>query len=119
MSACQNNPRATAPTLAPPAIAPGSIKLTVQIDECVKRDGQVRSAVFDCEATVRSVQEYGAGTTQLPETTKIRISFRESLLTDGPELLLKSGNELALMIRTTRNTNAANTDPVWDTVLIF
>ncbi|NQV73661.1 hypothetical protein HQ496_11095 [bacterium] len=102
-----------------PAIAPGSVQLTVTIGDCNARENNVKSAIFDCEATVQSVQEYGAGTTQLPESTPIRISFRASLLAENADSILQSGNELSLVIQSTRNTNETNTDPIWDTVLII
>ena len=120
MSACQNNPRAPSPTLSQPALAPGTIKLMVKVDICTKRKVEVRpTSVFDCETSVLSVQEYGASTTQLPESTKIRISIRESMLVDGASVMLESGKELALLIRATRDTNPDNSNPDWETIQIF
>lgn len=118
MSACQHNQAATSFTPVKPAIAPGSIRLTVQIVTCIERPNNVKSAIFDCDATVLSVLEYGAGTTQLPESTAVRISFRDSLVKETANSVLRPGAELSLVIQYTRNTNEADTDPKWDAVFI-
>lgn len=122
MSACQNNQGTSTssrtPTPVKPAMAPGSIHLTIQIGDCMERLNNARSPIFDCDAMVLSVQEYGAGTTQLPSSTRIRISFRDSLLTEGKDNALKSGSELSLIIQSTRNSNTSDTIPEWDAVLL-
>lgn len=118
MSACQHNQTATSSTPVKPAIAPGSIHLTVQIVTCIERPNNVKSAMFDCDATVLSVQEYGAGTTQLPESTAVRISFRDSLVKKTANSVLHPGSELSLVIQSTRDTSEADTHPKWDAVFI-
>jgi len=71
--------------------------------------------------TVTAVNKYGAGTTQMPIGTEIRVSFREGLLSaDDSEVTvsLESGNDLSLTIQSVIPTDSTLENPPWQAVSV-
>ncbi|MFT5142006.1 MAG: hypothetical protein ACI80V_002048 [Rhodothermales bacterium] len=74
-----------------------------------------------CEMRVIDVEKYGAGTTQLPTGTSIRVSFRNSLRVDGAdslENLLESGGQLSLTIKRVLPTETVPNSAGWQAISV-
>ena len=122
LSACQEKPQTAMPSSDPvkPAIAPGSILLTVQVGSCTEREAKSRTGlVYDCNVIVASVQEYGASTPQLPEGTAIKITIGSEFIDSLPGGQINENDQLSVMVVDTRNTNPNNSDPRWNVNLIL
>ncbi|GEM_PF-2999903 len=116
LSGCANDAEVPGPPLQPPAPAPGTVVLSATVGECSKRDRYT-----DCTMTVTAVNKYGAGTTQMPIGTEIRVSFREGLLSaDDSEVTvsLESGNDLSLTIQSVIPTDSTLENPPWQAVSV-
>lgn len=98
------------PTPVPPAIAPGHVSLTGELDDCTESARSIH-----CNLTVSSVQEYGAGTTQFPSGTQILVSVRPEIL-DAFEQSIEStisGRPVSLVIVAERPAPDDTSQPAW------
>jgi hypothetical protein len=111
---CKNqqpeSPASNTPPPVPPAIAPGSIALTGSISDCV--DG---NRALTCTLSVASVQEYGAGTTQLPAGTQLLVSVRQAVIDafQGDAEAAYTGRDLAMTIVAERPAPDDKSLPAW------
>jgi len=114
LSACAKDAEPPSPPIQAPAPAPGTIVLSATVGECAERE-----RFTDCSVSVTAVDEYGAGTTQIPAGTEIRVSFRHGLITDeegAASISLESGTSLALTIQSVTLTETTQDNPPWQAV---
>lgn len=114
LAGCKNqepdSPSNSTPPPVPPAIAPGHVALTGTLSDCSEA-----ARAMHCTLTVISVQEYGAGTMQLPAGTQMLVSARQAVLSDyqAAAEMDPIGRELHMTIVAERPAPDDPEQPAW------